>query len=396
MRCKTVSDYINPNELYYSAVFPSGVYAHYANDNISIPIPDSLTKLKITPTVKNVLSHELFFCKKINVVSDAQKAILLQEILNPSTNLASWPVDLIAIWESDENKDSLVPSELRHLYCDKYHNVSEEEPNYALLFPYLKKDTSGRGGYAYYTPLDIWLRNEPLNLRTYQNDKIKKVCYNLAYVLSQLNREGYVYFDFSLSRFMLKSDLSVVPEYSNLLMDKNLSSKKQLKNLSAEYGFIPLDFADPFIYFRYNTEQNHSDGASKDFNLATQNYSLAAILFYLMFGRKPYEGHRLMQNQDDELDEVSHYAYLKNYYLQEENIHFIFDDSYNNPNLLTDDYTDMFSSVIELWKNCPQEIRELFLSALQRQSALRDSYTRSPKPSTWVHVFESLGWGNTK
>ena len=103
-----------------------------------------------------------------------------------------------------------------------------------------------------------------------------------------------------------------------------------------------------------------------------------------------------MQNQDDESNEVSHYAYLKNYYLKEENIHFIFDDSYENPNLLTDDYTDMFSRDIELWRNCPQELRELFLNALQRQSALRTPYTHAPEPGTWVHTFESLGWGNTK
>lgn len=391
-----MSDYINPNELYYSAVFPNGIYAHYVNDNISIPIPDSLTKTKITPTVRNILTHEVFFCKRIFIGSDAQKAILIREILNPSNNYASWPVDIIAIDEIDANTDNLVPAELRHLYCDEYHSTKEQKTNYALLFPYLKKDTSGRGGYAYYTPLDVWLRNEPLSQRTYKNDKIKRVCYNLAHVLSRINRDGYVYFDFSTSRFMLKSDLTVMPEYSNLLMEKTLNTKKYGKDLSAKYGLIPLDFVDPFIYFRHNSEQINSDSASKDFNLAAQNYSLAAMLFYLMFGRKPYEGHRLMQNRDDESDEVSHYAYLKNYYLKEENIHFIFDDSYENPNLLTDDYTDMFSGDIELWENCPKELKELFISALQRQSALRDPYTRAPKPGTWVHAFESLGWGGSK
>ena len=391
-----MSDYINPNELYYSAVFPNGIYAHYVNDNISIPIPDSLTKTKITPTVCNILTHEAFFCKRVFIGSDAQKTILIREILNPSNNFASWPVDIIAIDEEDANKDNLVPAGLRHLYCDEYHSIKEPKTNYALLFPYLKKDTSGRGGYAYYTPLDVWLRNEPLSQRTYRNDKIKRVCYNLAHVLSRINCDGYAYFDFSLSRFMLTSDLSVVPEYSNLLMDKTLSTKKCMKELSAKYGSFPLDFVDPFVYFRHNAEQIESEDLSKDFNLATQNYCFAAMLFYLMFGRKPYEGQRLMQNRDDATDEVSHYAYMKNYYLKKENIHFIFDDSYENPNLLIDDYTDMFSDDIELWKSCPLELRELFIGALQRQSALREPYARAPKPGIWVHAFEALGWGNTK
>lgn len=391
-----MSKYINPDELYYSEIFPNGIYAHYQNDNIPIPIPDLLAKIKTTPVVKNVLTHELFFCKKVYVGSDVQKDILIKEILNPCINYASWPVDLIRIDDNYGKKDNLVPSDLRHLYCDEYYDIKEPEFNFALLFPCLKKDASGRGGYAYYTPMDIWLKNLPLEERTYRNDKIKKICYNLAYVLMQTNREGYVYFDFSLSRFMLKSDLSVVPEYSNLLVDKISSEKNCTKDLSAEYGFIPLDFADPFIYFKHNGRNHELNRRTSGFNIATQNYCLAAMLFYLMFGRKPYEGYRLMQNQDVESDEVSHYAYLTNYYLKKENIHFIFDDSYENPNLLTDDYTDLFSRDIELWKNCPQRLRTLFISALQRQSALRTPLSLAPAPYTWVHSFKSLGWENTK
>lgn len=384
-----LSEYINPSEFYYSEIFPNGIYAHYAGECTYMPIPDSLSKTQTTPMVKNVLSHGLYFCKKVYISSDGQKKILISEILNPSTTLASWPVDLIRIDGKEENRDNFEPVDLKHLYCDEYHNIEEKPANYAILFPYEKRASSGRGGYAYYVSLDNWLKSVPINQRNYENNQIKKICLNICRAIADFNREGYLYFDFSLSRFMVLSDLKVVPEYTNLLMNKC-----SIKKLTAKYGLVPLDFVVPHLYFKYNDGQNESQRSPDDeFNIETQNYSLAAMLFYLMFGRKPYEGQRLMQNHDDESDPVKHYAYLKNFYLKDENIDFIFDDSHENQNLLVDDYTDIFSTDIRLWNECPKELQEMFGYVLQRQNALRDPYVRAPKADSWVDIFEKLGWG---
>ena len=388
-----LGNYIEPSKLYYSEIFPNGVYTHCENQVVPLPIPDTLNKVKNTQIVKNILTHKLFFCKKI-YSSSKQKDVLISEILYPSSHVASWPVDLIKIEKIDENKHIDIV-DLRHLYCDEYHNVQEYAANYILLFPYYENDSTCRGGYAYYTPLDAWLKNEPITQKNYKNNNIKRICVSIVHALNKVNKDGYTYFDFNLSRFMLKPDFTVVPEYTNLIMNKDLTNKKITKELSLQYGLIPLDFIEPFVYLSNSTQQ--SNGRTEKtilFNMSTQNYSLAAMLFYLMFGRKPYEGNRLMQNQDDIDDNVSHYAYLRNLYLKDENIHFIFDNSYDNPNLLTDEYTDMFATEIGLWNECPKELRKIFTNTLNRQNTLRESYVRAPKPDSWVHLFDSLGWGN--
>lgn len=381
--------YIDPKGLYYSEIFHSGIYAHCEGDVVSSPVPDTLN----TTIVKNILTNATFFCKKIHISSSEQKKILINEILHPGLSLASWPVDLISITGGAKKDDHIQPVSVAHRYSDNYHVSEEKNANYILLFPYNKRDLSGRGGYAYYTPLAVWLEKEPINQRNYNNDKIKKICFGIVRTLYELNKEGYAYYDFSLSRFMVRSDLSVVPEYTNLLSYECRKTKSDTKELTAKYGNIPLEYIEPFLYFRENEEHNNAEDVAGAFGFITQNYSLAAMLFDLMFARKPYEGQRLMQNQDDRFDEVGHYAYLKNLYLKNDNIHFIFDDTYNNPNLLSDRYTDMFSDDIKLWKACPAEIRELFVNALCRQNALREHDSLAPKPEDWIHTFERLKWG---
>lgn len=387
--------YIDSAELYYSEIFPNGIYAHFRDDGVALPIADSFSKTQTTSVVKNILSHELFYCKKIFLSSDEQKKIITSEILNPSSTLTSWPVDLVAIGDDTGNTDSYESLNLRHLYCDEYHSISVSQPNYILLFPYDKKDSSGRGGYAYYIPLDNWMKSVPLGQRNYKNDKIRKICRGICESIARFNREGYVYFDFHLSRFMVLPDLGVVPEYTNLLINKALGKKKNAKVLTAEYGNIPLEFVLPYAYFVDNNMKAawESDNGNL-FAMPAQNYSLAAMLFFLMFNRKPYEGQRLMQNQDDETDQVGHYAYLKNLYLQEENIDFIFDNTHDNPNLIIDDYADFFSNDIKLWNECDKEIKEMFIKSLKRKSAMKDQYVLAPNASSWVNLFEKLGWGN--
>ena len=391
-----MSGYIKAQELYYSEFLPNGIYAHYENNCVSLPIPDSLSQANAVPLVKNILTHELFYCKKLYIDSSEQKTIIINEILNPSSKFASWPVDLLSISVDSEKTDNVEPLYVRHFYCDKYHNSCEAEANYLLLFPYLEKDSSGRGGYEFYTSLDNWYKNESIKNRNYKNDKIKLICKNIAYAFSNLNKDGYTYFDFSLSRFMLQTDFSVMLEYSNLILGSYSRRIRAGKHLSVQYDSFPLDFMDPYIYIREYNESTNPQNTPKNLNQESQNYSLAAMLFFLMFGRKPYEGQRLMQNQDNIFDEVSHYAYLKNYYMKEENIHFIFDDTYDNPNLLNTDYTDMFAADINLWQECPENIRKLFNTALNRRSAFRDPYVSMPKPETWMKAFESIGWGIQK
>lgn len=136
----------------------------------------------------------------------------------------------------------------------------------------------------------------------------------------------------------------------------------------------PVEFAEPAVV----------QGRQEYFDYRSQNYSMAAMFFYLMFGRHAYDG-KLMDGYMDDT-EREHYEKFRDYHKMPV---FIFDPEDDSNALGT--FADE-QAILDLWTEVPEKLKYLFLRALRQENAERTGKDNTPLPEEWLNCFELLGW----
>lgn len=355
-------EYLREDELYYSAIYGGGVYG-WDGQFITCPLEGGHRAAPSAPLLTNVLTGERYFAKSARCDA-ARNAFYHQRILNPpKTECILWPSDMICLSETQAEPFGI---SVDHVYTGDAPPFEGQKANRALLF-------SCRD-YPRMVDGNVWLgRMERPN---WQNPALREMAVQIVQALEGLNRSGYLYGDIHLSRFLFREDGGMILDFSNLLFSfLDVESKDAASLCAPRPGEYPIEFAEPAYV--------EGTQAAMDFN--SQNYSLCALLFYLFFERRyPYDG-RLLTGRADS-DPQQHYLKFRDYHKMPI---FIFDEEDRQNELGA---FDEEQQIIDLWAQCPQALKELFLDTLCTKNARRQGGDGSPPPIVWLRYFQELGW----
>ena len=205
---------------------------------------------------------------------------------------------------------------------------------------------------------------------SWKEPRIRELLFRIPEAFRKLNEAGYLNMDFDFSHLYIRDDKSIMFEYTNLMMPLKATPAQGREALCR--GEYPYEFAEPALV----------QGTLKLPDLDMQNYSLTAMLFYLMIGRMPYDGPLLLGLTDN--NEVEH---EHRYEVYHKTPVFIFDPQ-DSSNHLGEFAADQ--KVIDLWEELPEQIRELFTQTLTQQNALRKREVSNPSPAQWLECLQLL------
>lgn len=357
----SVKNYYESKDLYFSEVFGSGVY-EWTGQNVNNPMIDEKESGCYSPLLVNKITGELYFLKRFCCDSIKKEYYTSKILTPPNRDTILWPSDMVEL--SEEQQKSCM-SFLEQEYSAAPVPVSERNGNMALLFSYSE----------YSNMVNALQKYKKIPVRNWKNLDIRNMAIQILKAIDDLNKNGYVYSDIHFSRFFFKEDGSVFLNYTNLIYSfRECMSAERDIICAFEAGKYPIEFAEPAIVREI----------CKGMDFHTQNYSIAAMLFYLFFGRYAYDGRLLTGYADDNLQK--HYIKFRDYHKMPI---FIF-DTHNKENMLG--AFDDEEQVVELWEECPEKLKELFLLTLSQNNAERKWEVYNPTPQTWLKCFSELGW----
>ena len=367
--------YLTADDLAFSAAYGGGIY-RWSIDRVPDPLMGGDA---LSPRLTNILNRETFFLRRLDCPSESALAFLRRQILTPPPREdILWPSDLVSLPE--RCRDGSAVFALRQ-YTDAPARPEDRTGDWVLLFPW--------GGYPPFTDGERQL--QALRERPglcWRESAVRETAAAMLRPLAALNRAGYVYEEIHPSRFLFRADGSVFLDYSPLLsaMPQALL-RGEARNSAASgggelctpaEGDYPLEFAEP-AFVR---------GLRRQLDFRSQNYSVTALLFYLFFGRYPYDG-RLLSDYVDDGSRLKHYAKFREYHRMPV---FLFDarDESNRLGAFAEE-----RAVLELWEDCPPRLKALFRNALGEGSALRRGGAEPPSPERWLAELRALEWIKT-
>lgn len=358
MKAKRYYDYA---EVYHSSVFGNGTY-EWNDDVVQDPLCGDTGDGAISPLLTNVKTGELFFMKRFECGDKLFHCYKERIIAPPPSQYVLWPSDMLELNQSQRAACTLF---LARDYSESPKPIIARDDSRAFLFPY--------GGYPFM--MNAVRKLAQLDQINWKNPQIRQMAVSLAKALEDLNRSGYFYVDFHLSRLYFKADNTAFLDFSSLIFtfdDLRRMNVEEICHLEPEE--YPIEFADPAVVRRLIAHVDYH----------SQNYSLCALFFYLFVGRYAYDGRLLTGYADD--SPQTHYTKFRDYHKVPV---FIFDpeDPQNGLGIFYED-----QQVIELWEELPECLRELFVKTLRRENAEREVQVNNPTPSTWLKCFEELGW----
>lgn len=206
----------------------------------------------------------------------------------------------------------------------------------------------------------------------WKNPDLLSLASKICLALHRINTSGYIYTDFSFSRFFLRDD-NVVLDFSNLIFPLEYDlTDNELCGYTVEPSDYPQEFTKPSLV----------QGKQSTYDLASQNHSLAAMLFYLFFGRYPYDG-RLLDGYSSDTQQ-NHMMKFRAYH---QSPYFVFEENEtDNPNRLGGFLEDQI--IINSWNELPADIQHSFRTMLNFEYASERSDTLSSiQPSDWLQLF---------
>ncbi len=340
--------YYQQEKLYYSCIHGGGLY-EWNGEKLDSQYP----------LLNNVMSGERFFAKLVRF--DAILPSYIRYILDPADReVILWPSDIIKLRDiQDEAFDVFAENE----YKDVVLRGGNGSYSYALLF-----EQSMWNSY-----LSLEYKLNALGYRKAEGWRLKeiqKMAVDIVSAIKKLNSSGYAYYDIQLSRFLYVGDRLYL-DFSNLL---HMVKQHDEPDLRVDKGVYPLEFAEPYVAEK---EYGYMD-------IDTQNYSLAALLFYMLYGRYAYDGPLLHGFAASNIQQ--HYVKFEMYHKLPV---FIFDkeDDRNRLGTFVDE-----ESVIALWDESPSELRQMFEAVLKGSNATRREFSHNPKPEDWLNCFKTINW----
>lgn len=370
--------YLKESELFFSVISGSGYY-RWTGRMVQDPLAVDGGKMAC-PLFASAKTGERFFARRVSGFGSlaGQKELIYlytsQISRPPQRRQILWPSDLIRL-EGQLPFDCDVLVERRYMMGggDANRCGEEGEGALALLFPY--------GDYPALEDGERYLAS--LGRMDWRNKKVQSLLWRIASAFDRLNQKGYLYLDIHMKRLFFKQDGSLFFDFSNLIFANSISRGLAMEDLLGKKGkkavlpgAYPVEFAEPAVV----------SGKQKTLDASSQNYSLTALFFYLMFGRYPYEG-KLMDGYSDQ-NEREHYEKFRDYHKMPV---FIF-DPLDDSNRLGDFAEEQ--AVIELWNELPGELRTLFAKTLIQSNATREVMAANPAPAQWLDCFQKLGWDN--
>lgn len=355
--------YYQDNEIIYSDVYGRGIYKWTGR---MVEDPLGVNEGRVSPLLENMETGEIFFMKWIYEYS--KQAEHIRKVKNPPDRKdILWPCDLIRVEDENQLKCDLTVDQI-YSYS---HKESREHHGFAVLFSY--------GGYPVCEDGGRYLSH--IGKKNWKNEKIRNMVIQIAEHIKNINDNGYLYLDFHLSRMFFRENGELFLNYSNLVLPFFRTEKETLDTnyqYRPEIGIYPVEFAEPAII----------QEKQKYFDYRSQNYSMAAMFFFLLFGRYAYDG-RLMDGYMDDT-EREHYEKFRDYHKMPV---FIFDskDTTNALGTFADEQV-----ILNTWNEAPEELRNMFLAVLCQKNAQRIGNNQTFTPAQWLECFIRLGWHKEK
>ena len=350
------------DELCYSSIYGRGVY-RVTEQNVQDPVYCGRENTGTSPLLENIITGEVFYMRLVTCNHNSMLRYKDRILNPPDRSRILWPVDLVTLSEEQKRPCSL--------YAANIYSASSSAANpncsRAVLFPF--------GDYPARVDLDTRLSR--VKDKTWRNPAVRKMAYQIITAIGRINSYGYVYNDFHSSRLLFDDSDDLFLDFSTQIHCRGEldSSDGKVRTMCAiKAGEYPLEFAEPAAV----------QGKIGHFDLRSQNYSLTALLFYLLFNRYAYDGRLLTDYIDDSV--LHHYSKFKAYHLLPV---FIFDpnDMQNALGAFDDEL-----AIIELWNECPENIRKMFEEALKQENALRTVMHNTPTPQDWIIAFKKANW----
>lgn len=349
--------YITENDLYFSLLKGSGVYCW---NNITDNDPVDVSGKTSCPVFMDVETEELFLVQRV-YWEKYMPQYSFGITSRPDLEHVIWPVDLVSL-----HGHQITVNYVEHTFglpTDEIKNHTAGDM--VLLFPYKNYNIAK-------TVADELKEVKTIN---WKEPRIRELLVRIPEAFQKLNDAGYINMDFDFSHLYLRDDRSVMFEYTNLMMPLLMADSAAALPDGREglcKGEYPYEFAEPALV----------QGTLKLPDLNTQNYSLTAMLFYLMIGRMPYDGPLLLGLTDN--NEVEHEHRFEVYHRTPV---FIFDPE-DSSNHLGEFAADQ--RVIDLWRELPEKIRSLFTETLSRENAQRRHPVSNPSPAEWLECLKLL------
>lgn len=352
--------YYEDSDILYSAIYGRNFYK-CTDRMVQDPLAGDEGRGNVSPLLVNIETNEMFFMKRVNESYEVMEKYI-QKIKNPPNREdILWPCDLIKLETADQVECELAVDQV-YSYS---HERTAKYDNLVALFPY--------GGYPVCENGSRYLSH--IGELSWKNPKIRNMVMQIATCVKNLNQYGYLYLDFHFSRMFFYENGKIYLNFTNLLFfDSAYKTVENVGYFNEENCTYPIEFAEPAFV----------QGKQELFDYRSQNYSMTAMFFYLMFGRYAYDG-KLMDGYMDDT-EREHYEKFRDYHKMPV---FIFDPKDDSNALGT--FADE-QQILDLWEETPGEIKTLFLHTLCQENAERTGKDRTASPEDWLKCFEKLGW----
>ena len=212
---------------------------------------------------------ETFFLRKIVVTGEAHFLHIARKILRPPrTDGILWPADLLIL---SNRQNAKCRSAAARVYTDR-----PPPPMTLRAGPFALAFRNPRDFLA--NPYEFRAENfaeaqrkEPFAPCNWKNPSVRAFIVDTLEILQALNLDGYYYNDFHLSRVFLTGERkSPLLDYSELILSSEDAGFPLADKERCNY---PPEFADPAVM----------RGVIPTPDAHSQNYSLCAFLFYLLF-----------------------------------------------------------------------------------------------------------------
>lgn len=355
--------YHSKDDFLFSSLFGSAIYS-LSENYVQDPLLMSRQDMRQNPLVQDVQTGEEYCIRtfRMNPETEAHYCRLIR--YPPDRSLILWPCDCVRLTGEQAQLCSLP---VENCYDGKQKSEEENNPCGAVLFPYFAREIL--------IPADK--RFEQEQDRTWRNPAVRRLAFSVLTAFERLNRWGYIYLDLHPSRILFGKNDLVVLDFSNLVFMKQEIARRH-PCTTLDPSAVPIEFAEPAVI----------QGTVTQADIRSQNYSLTALLFYMLFHRYPYDGRLLAGHVDN--SEHSHLAKFKEYHKLPV---FIFDPDDENGIKAMDIFEEDIK-LKEVWEQCPQLIRDQFTKVLRQANAERkpSATTCAASPKDWLDLFEQVGW----
>ena len=356
--------YKSENDLFFSEVVGQGVY--FLNEE-TMYLPDNLytDTPRAFPVFENYQTGEQFFAKKIRPFAHNRAYVrYARTMVDPE--LILWPCDVIELNRPDGSE----------VNCglEKYYDAFEEPELTDVVWKAVLFPRNGCiPGRRVSDIVQGYVDSRQLN---YKNPNVVLLARRILEAFYKLNKKGYLYLEVSFDRFHMIENGNIYFDFSNLVYRTadTTNIDRMNENKLAEKWF-PVEFAEPAVI---QGKWNYADQR-------TQNYSLSAMLFYLLFGLHPYDG-RLM----DDYETNSRLQYYEKYEDYHKMPIFVFDpeDGRNRLGIFLSE-----KKILELWDSAPEKLKNMFQRSLAEDNAERNTAKdMNPTPEEWLNCFAEVHW----